>query len=190
MKVSFSNGVEDKYFSEVYLTYYSKLILFAKEYVVSYEDAENIVQDLFLFLWENKEILHTIHNPNAYFFTLTKNRCIDFLRKKITETKCNEKIQSIFESEFKLKLDSLEEFDIFGLSDENIENLITEAINSLPERCREIFLLSKFKGLKYKEISEQLNISVNTVEGQMSIALRKLRIQLKQFLPLYLFLII
>lgn len=190
MKIRFSTNVEDSYFSEVYLTYYSKLILFAKEYVISYEDAENIVQDLFLFLWENKEMLHTIHNPNAYFFTLTKNRCIDFLRKKINESNRNERIQSTFEAELKFKLDSLDVFDTFGLSDENIENLINEAINSLPEKCREIFLLSKFKGLKYREISEQLNISINTVENQMSIALRKLRVQLKQYLPIYIFLII
>ncbi|MDR1437060.1 MAG: sigma-70 family RNA polymerase sigma factor, partial [Candidatus Symbiothrix sp.] len=84
-----------------------------------------------------------------------------------------------FETELKLKLDSLNIFDISCLNDENIENRILEAINSLPEKCREIFLLSKFSGLKYKEISGQLHISVNTVENQMSIALRKLRIKLK-----------
>jgi RNA polymerase sigma-70 factor (ECF subfamily) len=190
MRISLSTDVEDKYFSEIYLSYYSKLVLFAKEYVVSEEEAENIVQDLFLFLWENKEILHAVHTPNAYFLTLTKNRCIDFLRKKLTESGRNDKIQSTFEAEFKLKLHSLDAFDTFGLSDENIETLINDAINSLPEKCREIFLLSKFKGMKYKQISEQLNISVNTVENQMSIALRKLRVKLKHYLPIYIFLII
>ncbi|MDR0543386.1 MAG: RNA polymerase sigma-70 factor [Dysgonamonadaceae bacterium] len=182
MKISFSTNVEDQYFSEVYLSYYSRLVSFAREYVVSEEDAENIVQDLFLFLWENKEMLHTLNNPNAYFFTLTKNRCIDFLRKKNNEINRNEKIQSTFEAELKLKLDSLEVFDTFDLNDKNIEDIITEAINSLPEKCREIFLLSRFDGLKYKEIAEKLNLSVNTVENQMSIALRKLRMRLKNYL--------
>jgi RNA polymerase sigma-70 factor (ECF subfamily) len=189
MNTSFSTNIEDKHFSEIYLAYYSRLILFAKEYVVSIEDAENTVQDMFLFLWENREMLHTINNPDAYFFTLIKNRSIDFLRKKIHEMDRNKKIQSSFESELKLKLDSLNMFDTCGLSDENIETILQEAIGSLPEKCREIFLLSRVDGLKYKEISEKLNISINTVENQMSIALRKLRVKLKPYLPIYLFLI-
>ena len=190
MKIFFSENVEDKYFSEVYLTYYSKLVLFAKEYVIAEEDAENIVQDLFLFLWENRGMLHTILNPNAYFFTLTKNRCIDFLRKKIHETHRNEKIQSTYEAELKLKFDSLNAFDTHGLTDEKMEALLTEAIDSLPEKCRKIFIMSRVDRMKYKEISSELNISINTVENQMSIALRKLRIKLKNYLPLYIFLII
>jgi RNA polymerase sigma-70 factor (ECF subfamily) len=189
MKFPLSENVVDKDFSEIYLIYYPKLTIFAKEYVVSEEDAENIVQDMFLFLWENKQVLHTVKNPNAYLFTLIKNRCIDFIREKIAETNRNEKIQNVFETELKLKLDSLDFFDTQQLSEENIEEIITEAINSLPERCREIFILSRFDGLKYKEIAQKLDISVNTIENQMGIALRKLRIKLKHYLPLYLFLI-
>jgi RNA polymerase sigma-70 factor (ECF subfamily) len=157
--------------------------------VIETEDAENIVQDLFLFLWENRIILHTINNLNAYLFTLTKNRCIDFLRGKINENTRNEKMQSLFESELKLKLDSLEIFETHHLSDEKIEEIINDAINALPKKCREIFVLSRFEGMKYKEIAEKLDISVNTVENQMSIALRKLKVSLKQYLPLYYFLL-
>ncbi|GHT72764.1 DNA-directed RNA polymerase sigma-70 factor [Bacteroidia bacterium] len=185
MKIVFSENVEDKYFSEVYLSYHSRLILFAKEYVTAEEDAENIVQDLFLFLWKNRGMLHTILNPNAYFFTLTKNRCIDFLRKKMNETHRNEKIQSAYEMELKLKLDSLDILDTVGLNDEKIETLLTEAIDSLPEKCREIFCMSRFDGLKYKEIAAKLNLSANTVENQMSIAFRKLRVKLKNYLPFW-----
>jgi RNA polymerase sigma-70 factor (ECF subfamily) len=177
-------------FSQIYLTYYSKLIFFAKEYVVSEEDAENIVQDLFLFLWENREMLPTIINLNAYLFTLIKNRCIDFLRIKVNERNRYETIQTAFELELKLKLNSLEFFDSYRLSDENIEKIITEAIDSLPERCREIFILSRFEKLKYKQIAEKLNISPNTVENQISIAIKKLRVKLKEYLPLYFFFIV
>lgn len=67
--------------------------------------------------------------------------------------------------------------------------MIANAIDKLPERCREIFLKSRIEGMKYREIADELDISMNTVENQMSIALRKLRIELKDYLPLLLFLI-
>ena len=74
-------------------------------------------------------------------------------------------------------------------SEEDIEKVIANAIDKLPERCREIFLKSRIEGMKYREIADELDISMNTVENQMSIALRKLRIELKDYLPLLLFLI-
>ncbi|MDR1121919.1 MAG: RNA polymerase sigma-70 factor [Dysgonamonadaceae bacterium] len=187
MKINLSENIVDKSFSEIYLAYYSKLILFATEYVISEEDAENIVHDMFLFLWENRGILPAIQNRNAYLFTLIKNRCIDFLRVKMNERNRYEKIQNTFETELKLKLNSLEFFDSYHLNDENIETIITEAIDSLPEKCREVFILSRIEGLKYKDIASRLNVSVNTVENQISIALRKLRVQLKDYMPLYFF---
>lgn len=187
MKINLSENTVDKGFSKIYLAYYSKLILFATEYVISEEDAENIVHDMFLFLWENRGILPTIQNQKAYLFTLIKNRCIDFLRVKMNERSRYEKIQNTFEAELKLKLNSLEFFDCYHLNDENIETIITEAIDSLPEKCREIFILSRIEGLKYKDIASRLDVSVNTVENQISIALRKLRVQLKNYMPLYFF---
>jgi RNA polymerase sigma-70 factor (ECF subfamily) len=176
-------------FSQIYLTYSSKLTFFAKEYVLSEEDAENIVQDLFLFLWENRGLLPTIVNLNAYLFTLIKNRCIDFLRVKLHERNRYEVIQNTFQMELKLKLNSLEFFDSCHLSDENIEILITEAIDSLPEKCREIFVLSRFEKMKYQQIADRLQISKHTVENQIAVAVKKLRIKLKDYLPLYFFLV-
>jgi RNA polymerase sigma-70 factor (ECF subfamily) len=75
------------------------------------------------------------------------------------------------------------------LSREEIDQLITDAINTLPPRCREIFVLSRLEGLSHKEIADQLQISTNTIEGQIAIALKKLRIVLKEFVPLFIFII-
>lgn len=171
-------------FSDLYQNYFPKLIRFAREYVVSEEDAENIVQDTFLFLWENQERFQSVRNLNAFLYTLIKNRCIDFLRVKVSEAKRNEKVQDRFEREFQLKLDSLSYIDVDHLSEEDVEKLIDEALNSLPEKCRQIFMLSRIDGLKYKEIAERLGVSVNTIENQISIALRKLRVRLKIYMPL------
>lgn len=167
-------------FSDLYLIYYPKLVRFAKEYVVLEEDAENITQDVFTDLWEKRELMNRIENMNAYLFRLVRNKCLDYLKHKVFEQRYAEKMQASFEIEMNLKLQSLDRFDVSELSERNeMEKRIREAINSLPKKCRDIFLLSRMEGLKYREISERLGISVNTVECQMGIALKKLRVKLK-----------
>lgn len=151
-------------FSELYLTYYSKLVRFAKEFVIQEEDAENITQDVFIILWEKRDFIGHIDNMNAYLFRLVRNKCLDYLKHKVFEQRYMECMQTSYEADV--------------TEDNDTEILIRAAINSLPKRCRDIFLLSRVEGLKYKEISEQLGISVNTVECQMGIALKKLRIKL------------
>lgn len=166
-------------FSELYLMYYPKLVRFAKEFVILEEDAENITQDVFTDLWERRDAIDHIENVNAYLFRLVRNRCLDYLKHKVFEQKYAENVQASFEIELNLKLQSLDRFDVSDISEGNeMERLVRDAINSLPKRCRDIFLLSRMKGLKYREISEKLGISVNTVECQMGIALKKLRVKL------------
>lgn len=163
-------------FSELYITYYPKLVRFAKEFVILEEDAENITQDVFTDLWEKRDSLDLVENINAYLFRLVKNKCLDHLKHKIFEQRYAEHIQTTFEIELNLKLQSLDRLDVCVVSEGNeVEMLIHSAINSLPGRCREIFVLSRFEKLKYREISERLGISLNTVECQMSIALKRLR---------------
>lgn len=143
------------------------------------EDAENITQDVFADLWEKRDSIDYIDNMNAYLFRLVKNRCLDYLKHKIFEQRYVENVQISFEIEWGIKLQSLDRFSVSDISEENdMEISIRTAIDSLPKRCRDIFLLSRMEGLKYKEISERLGISVNTVECQMSIALKKLRVKL------------
>lgn len=166
-------------FSEIYSKYYFKLVRFATDFVVLKEDAENIIQDVFVNLWERRDSLVNIENMNAYVFRLAKNKCLDYLKHRIIQEKYVANAQSIHEQEFSLKLQSLESFDIDVASEDNLEKIITNAIDSLPNKCREIFLLSRYEGLKYREISERLGLSVNTVETQMGIALKKLRMKLK-----------
>ena len=95
-------------------------------------------------------------------------------------------LSDIAEQEFQLKLYSLQLLDDSQMSIDEVEKKIHQAISTLPERCREIFVMSKLKGMKYREIAESLGISQNTVEGQMAIALKKLREELRHCLPLLL----
>jgi len=176
-------------FEEIYVSYFSRMKSFAQEYVLSEEDAENIVQDVFTELWEKKKDLTNEINLVAVIFTSIRNRCIDFLRHKIVVQETIYKMQEEFQLTLNVKLASLELFDQSLLEEDNIENIVTEAINSLPDKCREIFIRNKLEGKKQKEIAAELNISIKTVETQMSIAHRKLKLILKDYLPLLLFLL-
>ena len=91
--------------------------------------------------------------------------------------------------EYELNLEALEAVDENLVLDTDLEQRIHEAIQSLPEKCREIFILSRVEGLKYSEIAEKLDLSISTVDNQIGIALKKLRVQLKDFLPLLMFLL-
>ena len=172
-------------FEKLYKLYYPKLFAFAKNYVQANEDAENIVHDVFLTLWERKEEIEISFTLTTYLFTLVKNRCLNFLRHKLIEEEYNSQMKE----ELGFKLYALEAFDYSYQSEEELQEIIRRALDTLPERCREIFIKSRIEGLKYKEISDELGISVNTVENQMVTALKKLRVALKDYLPLLLFLV-
>lgn len=161
-----------KLFSKLYVSYYARLVRFASLYVGAMGDAENIVQDFFLYLWERKEILPELQQPDAYLFSAVKHRCLNFLRSQLSIVDRRQPLSDIMEQEFKLKLYSLQLLDDSQMSIDEVEKQICRAIDSLPERCREIFVMSKLKGMKYREIAESLGISQNTVEGQMAIALK------------------
>ena len=176
-------------FEEAYISYYSRMKRFAREYVIREEDAENIVHDIFTELWEKKLEFISHINLNGYIFVILKNRCIDFLRRKTTEQFAMNKMQEEYLQTLKLKFESLESLDNKLLSEPDIDTIIQHAIDSLPEKCRQIFVMNKIDGKKQKQIAEELNISVNTVESQMAIAYKKLKETLKDFVPLLMFLI-
>ncbi|MDR0745106.1 MAG: RNA polymerase sigma-70 factor [Mediterranea sp.] len=180
----------DIYFKKVYILHYPRLKRFAQEYVLVEEDAENIVHDVFTELWERWDTFSSHNNLLAFLFLSTKNKCIDLLRKRIISHKAENKIMEEYVLTLRTNLQSLDVFNQNISNEEEIEQQITRAINSLPDKCREIFIKNKIEGKKQKEIAEELNISIKTVEAQMSIAYKKLRVELKDYIPLFVFLFI
>lgn len=174
-------------FEKIYVTHYSRMKRFAQEYVIREEDAENIVQDVFVDLWEQNLLLVTHTKLFAYLFTALKNRCIDFLRHKTVVQHTAVKMQDDYTKALQMKFQSLEAFDEQLFTEPDIETIIQNAIENLPEKCREIFILNKIEGKKQKVIAQELNISINTVENQMAIAYKKLKEILKDHIPLLLF---
>ena len=179
---------EDIRFEDIYLSYFSKMKHFAQEYVILEEDAENIVQDVFTELWEKREILSMPVNLIAYLFTTVKNKCLNHLRHKMIVQETANLLQEEYVITLRMNMDSLKVFDQNIFNEQDIEKVITQALDTLSPKCKEIFIMSKIEGKKQKQIAEELNISINTVETQIGIAYKKLRVELKNYLPLFLFL--
>jgi len=170
-----------KAFESLFHQYYGFLCLYASRVLNDSEAAEEIVQDFFVRLWEKKENITIETSVKNYFFRSVKNLCINAIQHEKIKTRHAQKVLS--ESSFNsLAEDSYIEFDLT----EKIE----ESIQSLPQKRREIFRLSREDGLKYREIAEKLHVSVKTVETQMSLAIKTLREKLKKYITfLLLFLI-
>lgn len=147
----------------------------------SSEDAEELVQDMFFKLWQNRNQINVISSSKSYLFTSVKNSMLNKHK--------HEKVKQMYAADYRYT--NKEESDDFEM-DENREKIknIELAIAELPEKRREIFVKSKVEGKKYKEIADELQISVKTVENQMGEALKFLRNKLsaKEFLILLLLL--
>ena len=147
--------------------YYSPLCNYATKIIADSTIAEDIVQDLFIQLWENEK-LENIENTERFLLRATKYKCIDYLRTKRINIEISlENLPEIIYTEDK------------DINEEDIEPLLHYYTSKLPPKTREVFLLSRKSGLTYKEIANDLNISVKTVENQMSRALRIMRELLK-----------
>jgi len=171
-------------FKEFYMAWYSRMKNFAREYVISVDDAEDIVQDVFMELYEKYDSLSFRVNMPAYVFTTVKNRCIDHIRRKLLNQESVDYMQSEYLLTLRMKFDSLEILDDDIFNDNNLEKKIEYALNKLPEKCRIIFVKHKIEGMKLKEIAEELQLSPKTIENQMTIAYKKLKEELKDYYPL------
>lgn len=175
-------------FEDFYINWYSRARAFAREYVISEPEAENIVQDVFLHLYERRILFEENIDLTAYFFTSIKNKCLDYLRKKVSEQEAIIEYKSELGLSLQIKYDSLDDLNIDFPDERSLDRLINSALETLPDRCRKIFIMSKLEGKKQKQIAEELHISINTVESQMAIAYKKLREELNDYLPFFMIL--
>lgn len=133
------------------------------------------MQDAFISLWEKRETIDTSRPVKSYITTIIHHKCHNHLRDT---RKFNPDMLGI---ENLLELQEIVQTDYLVAAE--LEAAIKAAIDELPEKCREIFLLNRYENLKYHEIAEQLQLSQKTVEAQMSKALQHLRIRLAEYLP-------
>ena len=160
-------------FDEIFRAWYSRLVGFGETILNDRAEAEEVVQDVMLGLWRARHTLSSGSSPQAYLFRATRNRALNQIRhRKVQQRKAH-----LLEVE-----DSVPALGDAGLAEREIRQALDAALNQLPPRCREVFELSRNQGLSYNEIAETLEISVKTVEAQMSKALRVLRERLAPWL--------
>jgi len=160
-------------FELVFKYYYSGLVVYADQIIKNPEISEDIVQSVFLKLWETRENIE-IRSFRSYFIQCVKNRCIDHLR--------NQQVKQRFDNRIPEADYLVMEEDLWTKNE--LSDLIESAIENLPPRCREIFWMSRYENLKIAEIAEKLKISKRTVETQISKALKILRVKLVDYLSL------
>jgi RNA polymerase sigma-70 factor (ECF subfamily) len=166
-------GDEDA-FDAIFRAHYAPLVGVAEGMLRSRAVAEEIAQDVMLELWRRRESLPVEESLRAYLFRATRNRALNHLRHSRVERRSEPFAAGV-------TADPPTAPGI--LVEEEIDKALREAVGDLPERCREVFELSRVHGLRYAEIASTLGISVKTVEAQMGKALRILRERLAPWLP-------
>jgi RNA polymerase sigma-70 factor, ECF subfamily len=163
---------DKKSYEILFRAYYAPLCQFSRKFVKDKDDCEEIVQGFFMKLWDKREELDINASVKNYLYSSIRNRCLNYIK--------HEKIKLEYQSEITKNPDSQFDTTNFIMEVDLIER-IDQSIAALPDRRREIFVLSREHGLKYREIADQLGISIKTVETQMGQALKELREKLKDY---------
>lgn len=158
-------------FDLLYHTYSQKLYGFAFSMLKNHEDAKEIVQDTFLKIWEKREIINPLGSLQAFLFSISYHTAIDLIRKRFKD----DQYRTYLQAQFPENESTTEEEPAYY---RELIRILNKVIGELPEQRQKIYLLSREEGLSHKEIAEKLNISVKTVENQITLALKTIRKQL------------
>jgi len=182
-------GGDNAAFERVFESFYHRLYSFINQYVYDSEVTKNILQDVFLILWEKKSILLDDSNLNAWLYTVAKNKALKYLRHK-EYINNHVEISFLRQNENMLNASALDSINTSEFAFREIEIIIERTLSSMPDLVQAIFNLSRFENLKNREVAEKLNISEKTVEANITKSLKLLRIALKDYLPLVVYLFI
>ncbi len=167
-------------FEQVFRAYYQPLCNYAVPLIKDVDEAEEVVQNVFFNIWNKRGELE-VTSLKSYLYRAVRNDCLNKLK--------HGKIKAVYAEDYKKTANSTFDDASKTLQAKELNRHIQEAIGALPEQCGIVFRMSRFENLKYSEISEQLGISVKTVENHMGKALKVLRQRLKDYLPILLYLL-
>jgi RNA polymerase sigma-70 factor (ECF subfamily) len=169
---AFRDG-DEKAFEEIFHQFADRVYQFVRYYHISEVEAQEITQEVFVKLWESRSGVDAEANFNAYIFTIARNIVFNNHKKKVHEWKYVAHLRNHIRKD-----PNLTEQTVYL---DELSDLLAEQINKMPEKRRLVFELSRIKGLTHKEISQQLDISVKTIEVHIRLALKELRIALKDY---------
>jgi RNA polymerase sigma-70 factor (family 1) len=167
---------DEKAFSSLYYKYHHRLGIYLYQLTSSRPFAEELLQDVFCKVWEKRDQLPAIENFQAWLFTIAKNQALNALRSVVSE-----RLQK--------KVWEKNQVDVSGLDQLTTEDqlqLLDKAISQLPPQQKKVFMLSRYKRLKYIEIAEELNLSKETIKSYLQIATSSIRKYVNNHLPLLL----
>ncbi|NPA35405.1 MAG: RNA polymerase sigma-70 factor [Chlorobi bacterium] len=176
--VGIYSGSEDA-FDFLFRKYYRKLCSVAIMLLKDDDLSQSIVQECFISFWEKRNTVKEINNIYGFLSFMVRNKSLDYLRKMKAEQSAVNKMYEDFHEN--------SENEHYELSE--LEQRILEILNNMPERARMAFQYSRYDGLKYTEIADKMNITTKAVEALVSRALKTLRIELKDYLPFFVFML-
>lgn len=171
-------------FEKIFKSNHNQIVGFCNQFISDLDKANSLTQEVFLNLWLNREKIETLNGIRAFLYTFAKSSCLNYIRHRKIVSKYEDK--HLQDREEELNREVLESFDFNSLDFSELEGLIQLTINDLPEKCRQVFIMSRFEGKMNKEISEELNISVKAVEANITRALKTLKSRLSEYLPMIL----
>jgi RNA polymerase sigma-70 factor (ECF subfamily) len=176
-------------YRELFFKYHGRLVLFANKFTGDTEVSKDLVQDVFIKLWEKSPTLSEIDSPKTYLFQSVKNNCLNYHRhinlKRSVEDNMLIKINSLEKSAFTDFNDPLH-----SLLEIEIEEKVETIIQSMPEKCRKVYILSRHKHLKNVQIASEMGVTLKMVEKHISKALLLLRKGLAEYLSVLLILLL
>jgi RNA polymerase sigma-70 factor (ECF subfamily) len=168
---------DEQAFELLYRRYFVRLCAFANKFLSCPQSSEEVVQDIFLKLWENRSMLRSEESGKAFLFQAVHNKSLNLLAHEKVVNRYSEMIKAVYSQP--------EEFDVHeSLMAKELNISIQSIINELAPECKRIFLMSRAEGKKHQEIAEELHISIKTVETQINRALKKLRIELSDYMAI------
>ncbi len=165
-----SHSISAIEFKELFDQYYKPLCSFANKYLLDLSVAEDIIQELFVKFWEQRETTQLTISAKSYLFQAAKNECLNYIKHQAVQAKYKKHLAYV----------STDSFFYDSMEKEEINHLIYQTIQTLPPRCKQIFEMSRFEDKTFDEIASELDISRNTIKNQLVSALKKIRSVLEQ----------
>lgn len=183
---SFKEGDETA-FTYFYDKYFRRITAFSVQFIYDKEEAENLAQEAFVHLWQNKESVESINGIQSFLYTYAKSKCLNMIRHNKVKDKFKNDVLNQKERELDIEILNSVQFDTLELTE--LERLIQESISELPPKTREVFIKKRFENKKNAEIAEEMQVTLKAVEAHMTKALKILKTKLSDYLFLIFILI-
>lgn len=175
-------------FSQLYEAYQPQFVRFANTYVRDYVVAEDVTTEALIYYWENRAGMKDETNVAAYILTVIKHKCLNYLRHVQIRDDYSASMQNYARWELNTRISTLEACEPNELFAAEIQEIVNRTLAALPEQTRKIFIQSRYENKSHKEIAEHFRISPKGVEFHINKALKALRISLKDYFPLFIYL--